>query len=85
MRTKPAVAASLCSAFMYKLRVPHFMFAARIVCCRCCFPLAVCAASFPRQLIFVTEFVYGVLEPSVVARVYIHSRSESLHVEGFCF
>ena len=46
------------------------MFAARIVCCRCCLPLAVCAASFPRQLIFVTAFVYEVLETAVVARVY---------------
>jgi hypothetical protein len=47
--------------------------------------LAVCAASSPSQLIFVTAFAYGVLEPTMVARVNICSRSEGLHVKGFCF
>jgi len=51
------------------LRVPHFMLAARIVCWGCYFSFAVCAASSPSQLIFVTAFVYGVLVPTVVARV----------------
>jgi len=54
-------------------------------CCGCCLSLAVCAASSPSQLIFVTAFAYGVLEPTMVARVNICSRSEGLHVKGFCF
>ena len=54
-------------------------------CCGCCLSLAVCAAFSPSQLIFVTAFAYGVLEPTMVARVNICSRSEGLHVKGFCF
>ena len=44
-------------------------------------------ASSPFQLQTVPAFVYGVLETTVVARVYSqHStpRSENLHVKGFC-
>jgi hypothetical protein len=53
-----------------------------------CRDLYLGAASSPSQLLIVTAIVYGVLEPTVVARVYIQSsvpRSESLHVKGFCF
>jgi hypothetical protein len=38
------------------------------------------AASSPSQLISVTAFVYGVLEPTVVARVYIQSSVSDLKV-----
>jgi hypothetical protein len=47
---------------------------------------SISAASSSSLLQTVTAFVYGVLEPTVVTRVYIQGsipRSESLFVKGF--